>query len=53
MPRALFACLLLAAGVSLGAQQPRADLILLNGRILTVDADDPGILPLQTGDDAQ
>ena len=40
MPRALFACLLLAAGVSLGAQQPRADLILLNGRILTVDAGD-------------
>ena len=40
MPRVLFACLLLAAGVSLGAQQPRADLILLNGRILTVDAGD-------------
>jgi len=40
MPRVLVAFLLLAAGVSLGAQQPRADLILLNGRILTVDAGD-------------
>jgi len=30
----------LVAGAVLGAQQPRADLILLNGRILTVDASD-------------
>src|SRR6476660_4204532 len=40
MPRVSFACLLFAAGAVLGAQQPRADLILLNGRIRTVDASD-------------
>ena len=34
------ACLFISAGASLVAQQPRADLILVNGRILTVDSAD-------------
>lgn len=40
MRRALFAFLFVCAGASLGAQQPRADLILVNGRVLTVDPSD-------------
>jgi len=34
------ACLFISAGASLVAQQPRADLILVNGRVLTVDSAD-------------
>ena len=40
MRRASLACLLISASASLGAQQPRADLILINGRVLTVDPAD-------------
>jgi len=38
--RASIACLLFITGASPSAQQPRADLILVNGRVLTVDASD-------------
>ena len=36
----LAACIALGAPSSATAQQPRADLLLVNGRVLTVDADD-------------
>jgi len=40
MRGASLASLLISAGASLVAQQPRADLILVNGRVLTVDSAD-------------
>ena len=40
MRRASLVAWLLSASASLAAQQPRADLILVNGRVLTVDASD-------------
>src|SRR4051812_8944600 len=40
LPMRITYALFAAASTALGAQQPRADLILVNGRVLTVDSGD-------------
>ena len=40
MKRTFWLATVASLALPLGAQQPRADLILVNGRVLTVDASD-------------